>query len=211
VEAFVIFLLVVCILFVIFYPIYNKKKPKIFLSIFFAVILIPLGYEEYNMRITENRLTSIARAHANLDNINIKCDRLSQYAFTTSQKKGEVYFEYDGTPSNLARIMYRPCQSILPLISNRVPISPSLDQIVSLHVVSHEIQHLLGVQDEAVAECLAIQNNIEFFKMFKIIEPENAAKRYYKELYPKMPMRYRTAECVNGGKLDLNLSNSVFE
>jgi hypothetical protein len=211
VELFVIILLLICILLAIFYPIYNGNKPRVFTALFLVALTVPLGYEEYKIIVTEKALTSLARSYTGLTNIEIKCDRLSQYMVSASQRQGEVYFDADGTPESSARIMYRTCQSIVPLITNRTAITPSLDQIVSLHVVSHEIQHLIGVKDEAIAECNALQNNMEFFKLFNILEPGIAAKRYYQELYPNMPMRYKSADCRYGGKLDLSLPNSVFK
>jgi hypothetical protein len=210
VELFVIILLLICILLAIFYPIYNGSKPRAITALFLTALIVPLGYEEYKIVVTENELTNFARSYTNLDDIEINCDRLSQYMVNVSQRQGEVYFEADGTPDTNARIMYRTCQSIIPLITNPTAISPSLDQVASLHIVSHEMQHLLGFRDEAVAECNALQHNIEFFKMFKILDAEAAAKRYYRELYPNMPMKYTSAECREGGELDLSLPSSVF-
>ena len=39
--------------------------------------------------------------------------------------------------------------------------SPSLDQVVAVHVLTHETMHMVGITDEAHAECAAMQRDAE--------------------------------------------------
>jgi len=78
-------------------------------------------------------------------------------------------------------------------------------KLVALHVLGHESIHLAGVVDEAQADCLAAQLDALVAMGFGA-EPGFAyalAREYWTSYYPSQDRRYRSAECRDGGKLDL--------
>jgi hypothetical protein len=60
------------------------------------------------------------------------------------------------------------------------------DQVVAVHVLTHEAMHLSGQLNEAAAELAAA---------------------YWRDIYPLMPDGYRSADCRPGGPLDEGLAD----
>ncbi len=73
------------------------------------------------------------------------------------------------------------------------------------HTLAHEAFHLRGIQNEAVAECYALQNTA--FVAERLGVPAEHAQKLQRWLfvkgYPNEPEDYRSAECYDGGLLDL--------
>ncbi|MGN8244792.1 hypothetical protein ACTHAM_001899 [Cellulomonas soli] len=63
---------------------------------------------------------------------------------------------------------------------------PSLQEVVALHVVSHEAQHVAGEFDEGVAECLALRWDVRVAEAFGAAQAQaqGSASRYLAEVYP---------------------------
>lgn len=64
--------------------------------------------------------------------------------------------------------------------------SPTLQEVVAVHVVSHEAQHVAGEFDEGVAECLAMRWDVRVAESFGASEEQAQAlaARYLTEVYP---------------------------
>ena len=78
-------------------------------------------------------------------------------------------------------------------------------KLLAVHVLGHESMHLAGVVDEAQAECLAAQVGA-LVAVGLGAEPgfaRSLAREYWSYYYPSQDRRYRSAECRDGGKLDL--------
>jgi hypothetical protein len=78
-------------------------------------------------------------------------------------------------------------------------------KLLAVHVLGHESMHLAGIVDEAQAECLAAQLGA-FVAVSLGAKPRFArslAREYWSYYYPSQDRRYRSAECRDGGKLDL--------
>ena len=77
--------------------------------------------------------------------------------------------------------------------------------LVAVHVLGHESIHLAGVVDEATADCLAVQLDA----LVALQLGANAgfartlARDYWAQYYPAQAPTYRSAQCRNGGALDL--------
>jgi hypothetical protein len=64
--------------------------------------------------------------------------------------------------------------------------------------------HVAGETDEAATECRAVQRDAELARLLGA-SPADAltlARRYYRELYPRLGDAYRSADCASGGRLD---------
>jgi hypothetical protein len=78
-------------------------------------------------------------------------------------------------------------------------------KLLAVHVLGHESMHLAGVVDEAHAECLAVQ--LDAFVAARLGATtgfaRSLAREYWRYYYPSQDRRYRSAECRDGGTLDL--------
>ena len=219
VELFLIALSILAASAAILIPWYSGNSPKPILG---GILLIPagiLGYQEIQIVQLEQTLSKAIQTYSATNDLTVSCDRFSQHFIQTNQRAGEVWFNSDGTPENDTRLMYRTCNTLLPLepqlsaalANSDVPSFPiSSEQAYMLHVLSHELQHLLGIRDEATAECYAHQNNPAFFTLLRIEDPIDTAHRTHAENYPNLPFSYKSGECKPGGSLDLNLQPSLW-
>jgi hypothetical protein len=87
---------------------------------------------------------------------------------------------------------------------------PSRDQVVAVHVLTHEAMHLSGRLGEAEAECAAVQRDAHTARLLGA-EPAAAARLaaiYWGEVYPLMPDRYRSEQCQPGRSMDQRLADA---
>jgi hypothetical protein len=78
-------------------------------------------------------------------------------------------------------------------------------KLSALHVLSHESMHLAGFYREANAECLGVQ--IDAFVAMQLGADErfarSLAREYWTDYYAPRRDQYWTADCREGGSLDL--------
>jgi hypothetical protein len=87
---------------------------------------------------------------------------------------------------------------------------PTRDQVVAVHVLTHEAMHLSGRLAEAVAECAAVQRDAQTARLLGA-RPADAAElaaAYWRNIYPLMPDSYRSADCRPGGAMDERLPDA---
>jgi hypothetical protein len=87
---------------------------------------------------------------------------------------------------------------------------PSRDQVVAVHVLTHEAMHLSGRLDEAAAECAAVQRDAHTARLLGAPAGDAAglAAAYWRDIYPLMPDGYRSPDCRAGGSLDERLPDA---
>lgn len=91
----------------------------------------------------------------------------------------------------------------------RVPVYGECDdwgsKLVAVHVLTHEAMHLAGVIDESEAECFAVQADAYVTRRLGATPTfaRSIAREYLVYYYPSQDRRYRSAECRDGGALDL--------
>lgn len=78
-------------------------------------------------------------------------------------------------------------------------------RLVAVHVVAHETMHLAGIVDEASADCLAVQLDAVVAVRLGAgaTFARSLAGEYWRLYYGEQDARYRSAECRDGGSLDL--------
>ena len=76
---------------------------------------------------------------------------------------------------------------------------------MAVDVITHEAFHLRGIQDEARTECSSLQTMAATAQALGATPAQGAAlaRGQLAEAYPLMPDQYRSAECADGGELDL--------
>jgi hypothetical protein len=79
-------------------------------------------------------------------------------------------------------------------------------------ILMHEAHHANGVFNEALAECLGLQDIRSAAQRLGADERYAGmlADTYWDELYPTLPDLYRSPECKDGGRLDQHPSSSVW-
>ena len=74
----------------------------------------------------------------------------------------------------------------------------------AVRILAHESQHAAGVSDEAIAECYGLQHVAEVAIDLGASSPDAAGlARTAWAAYPLEPSDYRSADCRDGGPLDL--------
>jgi hypothetical protein len=89
---------------------------------------------------------------------------------------------------------------------------PSPETALAVVVFAHEIGHTVIGSNEAATQCWAVQRAKTVARVFGAT-PATAAgvgRVYLREHYPKLPPGYQSAECYDGGALDLAPESSVW-
>jgi hypothetical protein len=82
----------------------------------------------------------------------------------------------------------------------------------ALETLGHESVHASGDRDEAVATCWAMQRLPRAAKLLgrSTAEGHYLARLFWRVWYPRVLPAYRSAECRNGGALDLHPDSNVW-
>ena len=70
--------------------------------------------------------------------------------------------------------------------------APTLDQVIAVHILSHEARHMAGQTSEGVAECGAVQRDAQTAELLGA-DPDQAlrlAQTYWREVYPRLSEDY---------------------
>lgn len=151
---------------------------------------------------TEHRLGVAASAIGGSKDT-VHCQTLGQAAIDMGPELGYVKFGANGVPEHHALIKIQQCHLISKWMSSDHR-HPSRDEVIAVHVLTHETMHMSGTTDEAVTDCRAMQRDAAMARKLGA-DPADAlalAVRYWHEVYPDMPDAYRTAACAPGGSLD---------
>lgn len=157
---------------------------------------------------TERRLNAAASVVAGTE-VTVHCQTAGEASFDLGPELGYVKFGADGVPEHHALIKWEPCRDLAGWLGSDRR-QPSRDQLIAVHVLTHEAMHMAGVTDEAVTECRAMQRDALMAQQLGA-DPAAAralAVRYWREIYPGMPDTYRTAACQPNGELDEHLPDA---
>jgi hypothetical protein len=156
----------------------------------------------------ERRLGGAASALAGA-RVAVRCQSFGGTFVDAGPELGYVRWRADGRPEPWTLIKRDQCRH-LAAYARSDKRRPTRDQVVAVHVLTHEAMHLSGRLDEAVAECAAVQRDAHTARLLGA--PADAAARlaaaYWRNVYPLMPDGYRSAECRPGGALDERLPDA---
>ena len=181
----------------------GRARPFPLLSVVLLVVagvglLAPVARHEQ----LEDRLSSTASALVGSP-ADVRCQTAGQEFVDAGAELGYVRYGRDGVPERATLIKRGPCRALARYLrSDRQ--DPSHDEVVAVHVLTHEAMHMSGVTQEARAECLAVQQDARTARLLGASAEEAAdlARRYWTSVYPRMPSRYVSADCRPGGPLD---------
>lgn len=139
----------------------------------------------------------------------VRCQSLGQELVDLGSELGYVRFAANGVPERRTLIKRGPCKA-LNSYRHSDKRAPSDDQVIAVHVLTHESMHMRGLTDEAAAECAAIQRDELTAELLGAEEAEarQLARRYWLLDYPQMPDNYRSGGCTPGGAMDEHLPMS---
>jgi hypothetical protein len=89
---------------------------------------------------------------------------------------------------------------------------PGPETALAVVVFAHEIGHTVIGSNEAATECWAVQRAKTVARVLGATEATAAAvgRVYLREHYPHLPPGYQSAECHDGGALDLDPESSAW-
>jgi hypothetical protein len=173
-----------------------------------VLLALAASVPDVQRRVEEHRLARVARFLVGHP-VTVHCQTTTGALADAGAELGFVRFGGDGRPEPSATIKRDPCKALNRYLENGQA-RPTLDEVVAVHVLTHEAMHLRGETDEAVAECQAVQRDATSASLLGAT-PEQAralARRYWQVVYPSMPDEYRSGECRPGGRLDEGLASA---
>jgi hypothetical protein len=86
-------------------------------------------------------------------------------------------------------------------------IGASREQMIAVHVLTHESMHLSGVRNEAESECRAMQRDAWMARLLGAARSDARylASWYWRTIYPNMSPGHRSDDCVPGQAFDAGL------
>lgn len=174
------------------------------LLVLIAVVAAIPGAER---KIEERRLARVGSQLAGR-HVSVHCQDGAEAFVDAGSELGWVRFDADGVPEPRTLIKRAQCQDLNSYLKHRA--DPSWDEMVAVHVLTHEAMHMRGERSEAVAECEAVQRDAVTASALGAT-PEQAhalALRYWQQVYPRMPDDYVSGDCGPGGRLDEHLPTS---
>lgn len=153
----------------------------------------------------ESRLDSAASALVGAP-AQVHCQTLGQQFVDAGAELGYVRYGPDGVPEHETLIKRTQCRALASYLrSDRE--DPDPDQVVAVHILSHEARHMAGTKDEAQAECEAMQRDAWAARLLGATDEQahRLARAYWLVVYPTMNDAYSSPECRPGGVLDERL------
>ncbi len=175
-------------------------------SIAIPLLLLPglvLGFFEYEDRLAAQKMSAAASVLAGRP-VHVNCQRVAGELVDASGDLGEVDFDAEGHPADFTTLKYEACTNLRAWLGSDKR-SPTLDQVIAVHVLAHESEHLAGIANEAQAECISMQRTAEAARLLGATadEAEQLAVTYAAQVYPRMPDDYRSDDCKAGGSMDI--------
>jgi hypothetical protein len=139
----------------------------------------------------------------------VHCQTAGQQFVDVGAELGYVRYGSDGVPEHTTLIKRAQCAALSSYLRSDHA-RPSRDEIIAVHVLSHEARHMAGMTDEARAECQAMQRDAVAAALLGA-DPQQAwelARSYWHDVYPQMSEGYVSGDCRAGGALDEHLDSA---
>ncbi len=175
-------------------------------SVAVPLLLVPglvLGYFEYEDRLAAQKMSAAASVLAGRP-VHVNCQRIAGAMVDVNADLGEVGFDQEGQPDDFTTLKYEACTNLRAWLGSD-KVAPTLDQVIAVHVLAHESEHLAGVRNEAQAECISVQRTEEAARLLGATanQARKLALTYAIRVYPEMPDDYRSDDCKDGGSMDI--------
>lgn len=174
------------------------------LGVLAVATLVPVARHH----LEERRLTRVATALVG-HRVAVRCQTTAGALVDVGAELGFVRYDASGVPEPSTTIKRDPCQALASYLDGDRE-RPSLDEVVAVHVLTHEAMHMRGQTGEALAECEAVQRDETTAQLLGATprEARELARRYWLAVYPRMPDDYRSGDCHPDGPLDEHLASA---
>jgi hypothetical protein len=190
------------------YDAIGRRRPVPWVSMLLLVVLAAGAVAPGVLRVREERRLAQAASVVVGAKVRVHCESFGRALVDATAELGSVRIDSDGVPEHATSIKRDQCRDLARYLRSDKR-EPSMDQVVALHVLTHESMHMAGITDEARAECAAMQRDEHMAELLGAhpAEARALADRYWRTDYPNMPDGYRSADCHAGGPMDEHLGN----
>jgi hypothetical protein len=176
-----------------------------------AVPVAGLMAIHHDQHVNEHRLANIASAIAGRK-VEVHCPGVLQRLVEVSPNAGSVYFSADGQPGDFTELDDKTCATLEDYAEGHADAEDAPRVAAAMHVLAHESWHLAGVRNEAEADCYGLQRTAFVAER---LGADPAEAQAFAELAVVERARfalheYRSAECHDGGALDLDRGSTVW-
>ena len=141
--------------------------------------------------------------------VQVHCQTAGQEFVDAGAELGWVRYGPDGVPEHATLIKRAQCGDLSAYFGSDKT-APTLDQVIAVHILSHEARHMAGETSESVAECEAMQRDAQTAELLGA-NPDRAlrlAQTYWRDVYPRLSDDYLSPDCRPGGPLDEGLPDA---
>jgi hypothetical protein len=159
----------------------------------------------------ENELARVASDIVGFP-VTVQCKTLGQSWIDAHTELGYVPFGPDGVPEHETVLDGQACEDVDSWRRSDHEVL-NRDQVIAVHVLTHEAMHMAGIVNEAAAECAAMQRDVRTARALGASREQarELARYYWDQVYPQMPDEYRSSECAPGGELDEGLVDAPWD
>jgi hypothetical protein len=205
-----------------------RPATPVWVKLALAVVLTgPPGwwlFDRHDRLGNESRLRAVASAIAGRD-VQVRCPGVVGKVFSWDIVEGSVRFDANGRPADETRLRAFTCAELDALAEGRRDEAlacaerdglacgrPAEDLALAVDVLAHESWHLAGIMDEAITECRAVQTIPWAARRLGATDEQGRAlaRIHLASGYRRLPPRYRSGACVDGGELDLRPDDPVW-
>ena len=162
-----------------------------------ALVLVGLGlFAPLVLRLwLQERLNAAASEVIGIE-VEVECQSFGSAFVDAGAEFGYVAFGPDGVPERKTLIKRDQCRDLSAYLRSDKE-SPSGEQIIAVHTLTHEAMHMSGVTNEAETECMAVQRDADMARALGASSEaaERLANAYWTEHYPHMTSEYRSSDC----------------
>ena len=187
----------------------GRPRPFPMISVSLLLVLAcAAAYPGVQRRSEEHRLALAASVIAGVHD-RVACQTLGGAFVSVGAEAGFVKWGPNGEPEHVAHIMWDQCRALRGYLRSDKA-HPTRDQLLAVHVLTHEAVHTGGEKSESRTECMAVQRDAQTARLLgaSAQAARTLAWVYWKTVYPQMPEDYRDAACAPGGALDEQLPTS---
>jgi hypothetical protein len=181
--------------------------PKVAVPVLAVVAVVAL-VPPYLRHREEDRLSQVASTLAGVK-VKVHCQTFGQELVDVGAELGYVRYGADGVPEHQTLLKRGPCIALRAYLRSDKHL-PTDNEVIAVHVLTHEAMHMRGITTESRAECAAVQRDEQTAELLGAdpLEARELARRYWLNDYPLMSDDYRTPDCAPGGRLDEHLATA---
>lgn len=185
----------------------GRRAP--YLIALLCLLLLCGAAVEVRHRRMEDRYTAAVKTLLDRKDTFVVCERLSGALLNVWNRAGYVAWTPDGSKPSRADLTWDTCRA---LHSWDPRARPTPEQVIALHVLTHEAMHLDGRYGEADAECAAMQHDAAMAHLLGATPHagQRLAATYYRDVYPRMRDGYTSGDCRSEGPLDATPGDGIW-